>query len=149
MASKNGERDGGERERAKWPLGVSAVVKPWRSVNKQAGCCCWINPVYQAWSIASVLVAMCTHSAAWSPLPCVPKSLPPVSLLMLYNVCIVQDVAGIFRLCFWIKLYITLVSWFSFSLDESTRLNNCHFVILADTLFCLTDHMYFKNLKHM
>lgn len=28
----------------KWPRGICAAVKPWRAVNKQAGCCCRINP---------------------------------------------------------------------------------------------------------
>lgn len=41
----------------KRPRGICAAAKAQRAVNKQAGCCCRINP----WSCASLLIAVWTN----------------------------------------------------------------------------------------
>lgn len=51
MVTKNKGGGMGEKQidreswgQTKWPRGICAAVKPQRAVNKQAGCCCRINP---------------------------------------------------------------------------------------------------------
>lgn len=41
---RDGQTDRKSQGQAKWPGGICAAVKPRRAVNKQAGCCCRINP---------------------------------------------------------------------------------------------------------
>lgn len=61
----------------KWPQGICAAVKPWRSVNKQAGCCFTINHGLERCFISNCHVLW--QRGTCSLISCVPKSLQYLS----------------------------------------------------------------------
>lgn len=103
-------RQQGERKReTKWPWGICAAGKPWRSVDTQAGGCCRINS--GRGHCFSLLIAVCPDSAP-------------------YFVCIHQHAAIFSNFCFFRSQQLKSQQLFLFQRPQATRCkfttSRCH-----------------------